>query len=110
MGALRWTGKRWVAWPIGVVWIAAAAWRFVLAVAEDDDGFGVAQRQHIGLLMLQAAFAVLAAVFWAAAVVSVREGDRGQSRFALVACAVMAAGFAAIFLRSGLTDWGCYEI
>jgi SNF family Na+-dependent transporter len=111
MSALDWAGRRRIAWPIGAAWVGASIWRFLVGAAEDRDRSygGVAQREHIGLLLLQGALALFAALAWTAVAMGVREGDRRSTRIAAALLVVLAAGFAAIFLRPGLLDWGGYE-
>lgn len=101
--------RREAAWAIVLGWLAVAVWRFVVATGTDDNGYGEAQRAHVGLLMLQAAPAALAAVGWGAVTVAARDRRPRDVAGTLVLFALFVAAFAAIFLRHGLLDWGGYE-
>jgi hypothetical protein len=110
MGSFAWVGRRWVGWSIGFVLVGASLWRFVIAAQERHDPMiGLSRREHAGLLLLQGTLALFAAAAWAAVAMGVREGDRRSTRVATVLLVVLAVGFAAIFLRPGLLDWGGYE-
>jgi hypothetical protein len=101
--------RREVAWAMVAAWLAVAVWRFLVAVATDDDRYGEAQRAHAPLLLLQAVLAALAAATWGAVTVSAHDRRSRDVAGSLALFALFVAAFAAIFLRHGLLDWGAYE-
>jgi Mg2+/citrate symporter len=108
---VRWPGRplRWPTRIPAALFLAAAAWRLLVAFQKDDSGFGEAQRAHLGLLLLQAVCALVAA----GCVIGVTDAVQLRERRLLtiyVVLLVLAAGaFLAIFAKNGLLDWGAYE-
>lgn len=103
--------------PIGLLRLAGvtsglfAIWRFVYGVHQRtaEDTGAVAPRAHVGLLLLQSLFAIVACI---ALFTTVGRLQCGRPRAALVcvAVAVLALGaIALIFTKGGLSAYGGYE-
>jgi heme/copper-type cytochrome/quinol oxidase subunit 3 len=98
-----------LAYAMLVGWFAVAAWRMSVAAAHDQDQYGAAPREHVGLLLLQGVLALLAGLTWVAVTVSARDRRPRQVAGCLAIFAVLVVAFAAIFLVPGLYDWGAFE-
>jgi len=100
---------QWLARTGAAIWLGLAAWRFILSTSTDDDGFGEAQRQYPGLLLLQGFCALVAA----GAILGVRDaamsGEPGTARAYRVVIALAICGFLLVFTKHHLLAFGPYE-
>jgi Mg2+/citrate symporter len=108
---VHWPGRplRWPTRIPAVLFLTAAVWRLLVAFQRDDDGFGEAQRAHLGLLLLQAVCALVAAGCVIGVADSVQLRERRLLLVFVVLLVLAAGAFLAIFTKNGLLDWGAYE-
>lgn len=100
---------QWLARAGAALWLGLATWRLILSTSTDGNGFGEAQRQYPGLLLLQG----LCALFAAGAILGVRDaamsGERGTARAYRAIAVVAIAGFFIVFAKHDLMAFGSYE-